>query len=192
MPITRIAPLVTAAVRIDSLDQVGVVVALGDHGTAWVRLADRNEEQFLIEDLTVITPGVARPNTPRRVVLTPAAKHALMGGFWVRGTAAANELAALKLIDDNGITENGDRLASYFAHQTILGKLAKQVREEGIDGEDLADVAAAIDAGEGTGSITGTSIDFQLAFALAASLSDQSAEDLRSDLEEYLGWGPRG
>ena len=133
--------------------------------------------------------AIARPNRPARVVLTIAAKHALLGGMWILGTTAAIELAGHNLIDATGrITENGKRMCSYLRHQDRLGHLAKQVRAEGIDGDDLADLAAGIDAGEATGSITGTSIDFQLAFALAASLSDQSAEDLRQDLEEYLGW----
>jgi len=133
--------------------------------------------------------AIARPNRPARVVLTPAAKHALSGSMWLMGTQAATELASLNLIDATGrITENGERMRSYLTHQTHLGHLAKQVRAEGIDGEDLADLAAGIDAGEETGSITGTSVDFQLAFALAASLSEQSAEDLRQDLETYLGW----
>jgi hypothetical protein len=130
-----------------------------------------------------------RPNRPARVVLTVAAKHALLGGMWIIGTTVANELAGLGLIDGDGqITENGERLHSYLTYQTHLGHLAKQVRAEDITGEDLADLAAGIDAGEETGNITGTTVDFQLAFALAASLSDQSAEDLRQDLETYLGW----
>jgi hypothetical protein len=132
--------------------------------------------------------AIARPNTPRRVVLTPAAKAALRSGRALMGTNVADELIGLGLLDDNGITENGQRMRTYLQHQAHLGHLAKQIRAEGITGEDLADVAAGIDAGEETGSITGTSVDFQLAFALAASLSEQSAEDLRQDLETYLGW----
>lgn len=131
---------------------------------------------------------IHRPNRPARVTLTTAAKHALISGTWIVGTSVATELTHLGLITENGITENGVRLANYYIHQAHLGHLAKQVRAEGIDGRDLADLAAGIDAGEETGSITGTSVDFQLAFALAASLSDQSAEDLRQDLETYLGW----
>jgi hypothetical protein len=131
---------------------------------------------------------IHRPNRPARVVLTPAAKAALISGRALMGTNVADELIGLGLLGDNGITTNGERMRGYLQHQNHLGHLAKQVRTEGITGEDLADVAAGIDAGEDTGSITGTSIDFQLAFALAASLSDQSAEDLRQDLETYLGW----
>ena len=129
------------------------------------------------------------PATPRRVVLTPAAKAALRTGPIILGTAAATELANLNLIETNGlITDLGHKMADVLGHQYILSQLAKQVRTENIDGEGLADLAAGIDAGEETGTISGTSIDFQLAFALAASLSDQSAEDLRQDLETYLGW----
>jgi hypothetical protein len=132
---------------------------------------------------------IHRPNRPARVVLTPAAKAALRTGRALMGTNVAAELANLNMIDADGrLTENGTRMADYLGWQFILGQLAKQVRAEGITGEDLADLAAGIDAGEETGSIPGTSIDFQLAFALAASLSDQSAEDLRQDLETYLGW----
>jgi hypothetical protein len=187
--ITRLTPLANAAVRINTTNQVGVFIAHADGGTCWVRIADGNEVPAMVDDLTVITPGVRRPNRPARVVLTVAAKHALLGGMWIIGTTVANELAGLGLIDGDGqITENGERLHSYLTYQTHLGHLAKQVRAEDITGEDLADLAAGIDAGEETGNITGTTVDFQLAFALAASLSDQSAEDLRQDLETYLGW----
>lgn len=134
-------------------------------------------------------PTVSRPNTPAKVVLTPAAKAALLSGRALMGTTVARELAGLRLIDDSGVlTDNGQRMANYLTHQFHLRKLAEQVRAEHIDGRDLADLAAGIDAGEETGNITGTSVDFQLAFALAASLSDQSAEDLRGDLEHYMGW----
>jgi hypothetical protein len=186
---TRLTPLANAAVRINTTNQVGVFVAHADGGTCWVRVADGSEVHASIDDLTVITPGVRRPNRPARVVLTPAAKAALRHGFILMGTDVASELAGLNLIDTDGrITENGSRMADYLGWQFILGKLAEQVKDEHIDGEDLADLAAGIDAGEDTGSISGTSVDFQLAYALAASLSDQSAEDLRQDLETYLGW----
>jgi hypothetical protein len=169
---TRLTPLVNAAVRINTTN-----------------LADGVEVRASVDDLTVITAGVRRPNRPARVVLTPAAKAALRSGRALMGTDVAAELASLNMIDADGrLTENGTRMADYLGWQFILGQLAKQVRAEGITGEDLADLAAGIDAGEDTGSIPGTSVDFQLAFALAASLSDQSAEDLRQDLETYLGW----
>lgn len=214
MTTTRLTPLINAAVRVNTSGEIAVAVALGDGGTAWVRLADGQQKQYPIDDLTVITPGVSRPNRPARVVLTPAAKRALrdatmhVGGYWYLGQvpvatteerdAYALELVRLHLADDMGselphtlryaVTENGLRMRTYLLHQTHLGHLAKQVRAEDIDGEDLADLAAGIDAGEDAGSITGTSIDFQLAFALAVTLSEQSAEDLRQDLETYLGW----
>lgn len=97
------------------------------------------------------------------------------------------------------LTDAGLRMRSYLQHQFYLRKLAEQVRAEHIGGDDLADLAAEIDRriaalAEGDDTdifadpITGVSIDFQLAFALAASLSVQSAEDLRQDLETYLGW----
>jgi hypothetical protein len=153
---------------------------------------------------------IHRPNRPARVVLTPNAKHALTtatmrdGGYfyvtdtWCRMEMTTRELVTLHLIDDMGsanaygqryvLTTSGLRMRSYVQHQTILGNLAKQVKDEDIDGEALEDLARGADAGEVTGSIPGTSVDFQLAFALAASLSEQSAEDLRQDLQNYLGW----
>jgi hypothetical protein len=207
--ITRLTPLANAAVRINTTNQVGVFIAHADGGTCWVRIADGNEVPAMVDDLTVITPGVRRPNRPARVVLTPAAKHALRGanhrdnGYFLDVIAYCDdkitaELLSLDLISNRGediahvgrypLTEGGLRMRGYLQHQFRLGQLAKQVRAEDITGEDLADLAAGIDAGEETGNITGTTVDFQLAFALAASLSDQSAEDLRQDLETYLGW----
>lgn len=160
---------------------------------------------------TARTAAVATlPATPRKVVLSTFAKQALTtaemrngGYFYLSGTwclmeKVTAELASLHLVDDMGtgnacaarfvVTANGLRMRTWLQRQFYLGKLAEQVRAEGIDGEDLADLAAGIDAGEETGTITGTSIDFQLAFALAASITDQSAQDLRAELETYMGW----
>lgn len=163
---------------------------------------------------------VSRPNRPARVVLTPAAKQLLttaekdgdrylidmMHAGWIESLP---ELLRLDLAVPTRsilytgkcykLTENGLRMRSYLQHQFHLGELAEQVKAEGIDGEDLADLAAEIDRriaalAEGDDAdifadpIIGVSIDFQMAFALTASLSDQSAEDLRQDLETYLGW----
>lgn len=143
------------------------------------------------------------PATPRKIVLSPSAKRAVTGtrqgedghlylDSFSWDNHVVSELTRLQLVTDTGpgprLTENGLRMRTWLQRQFYLGKLAEQVRAEGIDGEDLADLADGIDAGEETGSITGTSVDFQLAFALAASLTDQSAQDLRAELETYLGW----
>lgn len=158
---------------------------------------------------------ISRPNRPTHVVLSPAAKHALttakqftLNGPWYVAFIAVTpaddntheELSSLGLIQADhttihtqpnhwcyAVTDNGLRMRSYLKHQFHLGQLAKQIRAENITGEDIADLAAGIDAGEETGSITGTSVDFQLAFALVASHSGQSAEDLRQDLARYMG-----
>ena len=150
------------------------------------------------------------PAIPRRVVLSPAAKRALTNarttdaGTYVHALDAfdnvTEELENHRLITAAGVddspaalivwalTDNGLRMRSYIQRQFYVRKLAEQVRAEGITGEDLADVAAGIDAGEEAGTISGTSVDFQLAFELAGSLTDQSGQDVRAELEEYLGW----
>lgn len=151
---------------------------------------------------------IHRPNRPARIDLTTAAKQALRGAI-NDGTdrvildlgqphvAVATELRQLGLVTVTRsnrwptvqswlLTEAGLGMRGYLQHQLRLGQLAEQMDIEGVTGEDVDDVAASIDAGEETGSVFGVSEDFQLAFALAASLSDQSAEDLRQDLNHYL------
>lgn len=76
MTITRLTPLIGAAVRINSSGETAVAVALGDAGTAWVRLADGQQKQYLIEDLTVIAPGIAGAKVTRHT-LSPAARKLL-------------------------------------------------------------------------------------------------------------------
>jgi hypothetical protein len=146
---------------------------------------------------------IARPNTPRRVVLSSNAKHALTGAkmavdgiyyldAFAWDNAAISALCTLGLARGTStgtyLTDAGERMRTYLEHQSRLRQLAKQVRAEGITGEDLADLTADMDQGIPTGDITGTTVDFQLAFALVASLSGQSAEDLRAELETHLGW----
>lgn len=151
------------------------------------------------------------PATPAKIVLTPNAKTHLLAAI-VDGDrfildhdnakgilAAINELSRPGYIQPTrsirygarqawALTENGLKLRGYYQHQDNLAQLAEQVKTEGISGEDLADLAASVEAEEETGSVFGISQDFQLAFAMAASLADQSAQDLRQDLEQYMGW----
>lgn len=143
-----------------------------------------------------------------RTALTANAKHALNSAEITNGghlyltafTLFVNvieELLGHQLVDDLGegapaarryqLTLGGLRMRAYVAHQNRLRYLAGLVRADGLDGQDVADIAASVDAGEdcyvGRGSAS-----FRTAFAEIALMVDCSGADLRQELEGFMGW----
>lgn len=151
--------------------------------------------------------SISRPNTPARAALSPKAKLGLTSARYDITTSrryltagatvlAAAELLGLGLVEDRGpagaimnryaVTASGDAMREYLMRDNALRALAELARKHGISGEDLADVAAAVDADQET--CVGVSLEFYWVFQCRAELDQASGADTRQDLERVLGW----
>lgn len=112
------------------------------------------------------------------------------------------------------LTDFGMWLRTYLLDNRVMRHLAELVRTEGLSGEDLADIAAYLDdepgceghadddfvltSGVGAGEsvycdgscieYVGPGEEFLRLLRHVAQWSGESAEDLRQELETYLGW----
>jgi hypothetical protein len=73
-----------------------------------------------------------------------------------------------------------------WTSQDSVSYLADLVREEGLDDQDVADIAASVDAGEV--QYVGRGQQFRVALALAASAVSVSAEFVAGEVVAALGW----
>jgi hypothetical protein len=155
-----------------------------------------------------VATSIIRPNTPSRAALTVKAKLGLTSArydittkrrYLTAGSSvlAAAELLGLGLVEDLGgqargiinryaVTANGDIMREYLLRENALRVLGKLAVKHDISGRDMADVAAAVDAGQE--DCVGVSVEFYWAFQARAELDRASGEDTRQDLEKVLGW----
>lgn len=91
------------------------------------------------------------------------------------------------------LTEAGVIVRTKLQHRQRINHLANDIRRYNVDGEELADIAASIGAGEE--DYVGN-VQVHVAMALVASLAPMapgrplgcSAEDIRQEVETVLGW----
>jgi hypothetical protein len=146
---------------------------------------------------TALTPNA-------KVALTAAEKDINEGLYFVRTMGYLDVIAELMdhgLVRNLGneqppshryaLTDGGMLVRGKLEHRNRIGYLAREIRERLVDGEELADIAASIDAGEE--DYVGN-VHVHTAMALVASLAPSrdgngcSAADVRQEVENYLGW----
>lgn len=155
----------------------------------------------------VVRYTALRPNALVRAALTANAKNALtsaeydiktnrryLGITWC--VTAAAELAGMLLVDDLGadhkptrryaVNASGDVMREHLVRENALRALGRAAREHNITGEDLADVAAAVDAGQE--ECIGVAPVFYLTFKSRTEIDKCSGADLRQEVENVLGW----